>query len=91
VKWESKADILINREEEKKKGKGQAPEIAVVIEDKPGLSQCWEACTGEGITNSFGIFFSKAEVELLPHRLFKCVRTTEPLADFVKKRGKRSR
>ena len=89
VKWEHKRDILIKREEKKKRGKGEAPGIAVVIEDKPGLREWWEACTGEGITNSFGNFFSKAEIELLPERLFKCVRTTESLADFVKKRGKR--
>ena len=89
VKWENKRDILIKREEKKKRGKGEAPGIAVVIEDKPGLREWWESCTGEGITNSFGNFFSKAEIELLPERLFKCVRTTESLADFVKKRGKR--
>jgi len=89
VKWENKKDILIKREEKKKKGKGQAPGIPVVIEDKPGLGEWWEACTGERITNSFGSFFSEAEVDLLPHRLFKCVRTTESLADFVKNRGRR--
>ena len=89
VKWENKKDILIKREEKKKKGKGQAPGIPVVIEDKPGLGEWWEACTGEGITNSFGSFFSEAEVDLLPDRLFKCVRTTESLADFVKKKGRR--
>ena len=60
-----------------------------MIEDKPGLGEWWESCTGEGITNSFGVFFSKTELELLPDRLFRCVRTTESLADFVKKRGKR--
>ena len=37
VKWENKKDILIKRDEKKKKGKGEAPGIAVVIEDKPGL------------------------------------------------------
>lgn len=89
VRWENKKDILIKREEKKKKGKGEAPGIAVVIEDKPGLKEWWEACTGERITNSFGSFFSEAEVELLPERLFRCVRTTESLADFVRKRGKR--
>ena len=89
VKWENKRDILIKREEKKKRGKGEAPGIAVVIEDKPGLREWWEACTGAGITNSFGNFFSKTDIELLPERLFKCVRTTESLADFVKKRGKR--
>jgi hypothetical protein len=89
VKWENKKDILIKREEKKKKGKGEAPGIVVVIEDKPGLKEWWEACTGEGITNSFGVFFSDVEIELLPERLFRCVRTTESLADFVKKRGKR--
>jgi len=89
VKWENKKDILIKREEKKKKGKGEAPGIAVVIEDKPGLREWWEACTGEGITNSFGNYFSEAEIELLTERLFKCVRTTELLADFAKKRGTR--
>jgi hypothetical protein len=89
VKWENKKDILIKREEKKKKGKGQAPGIPVVIEDKPGLGEWWEGCTGERITNSFGSFFSEAEVDLLPHRLFKCVRTTESLAEFVKKGGRR--
>jgi hypothetical protein len=74
---------------QKKKGKGEAPGIAVVIEDKPGLKEWWETCTGEGITNGFGVCFSDAEIELLPERLFRCVRTTESLADFVKKRGKR--
>ena len=54
MKWESKKDILIKRKEKKKKGKGQAPGISVVIEDKPGLGEWWEACTGEGITNIFG-------------------------------------
>jgi len=59
-------------------------------EKKKNLANCWwEACTGEGITNSFGSFFSEAEVDLLPDRLFKCVRTTESLADFVKKKGRR--
>jgi hypothetical protein len=89
VKWENKKDILIKREEKKKKGKGQAPGIPVVIEDKPGLGEWWEACTREGITNSFRSFFSEAEVALLPDRLFKCMRTTESLADFVKKKGRR--
>ena len=88
MKWENKKDILTKREEKKKKGKGEAPGIAVVIEDKPGLKEWWEACTGEGVTNSFGVFFSDAEIELLPKRLFRCLRTTESLADFVKKRGK---
>jgi hypothetical protein len=60
-----------------------------VIEDKPGLGEWWEACTREGITNSFRSFFSEAEVALLPDRLFKCMRTTESLADFVKKKGRR--
>ena len=49
VKWENKKDILLKRDEKKKKGKGEAPGIAVVIEDKPGLREWWEACTGEGI------------------------------------------
>ena len=89
VKWENKRDILIKREEKKKRGKGEAPGIAVVIEDKTGLRECWEECTGGGIPNRFGNFFAKAEIELLPERLLKCVRTTESLADFVKKRGKR--
>jgi len=56
VKWK---DILLKREEKKKKGKGQAPGIVVVIEDKPGLSEWWESDTGEGISNTFGIFFSR--------------------------------
>ena len=89
MKWENKKDILIHREEKKKKGKGEAPGIAVVIQDKPGLKKWWEASTGEGITNSFGNHFSEAEVEMLPERLFRCVSTTESLADFIKKRGKR--
>ncbi len=65
--------------------------ITVVIEDKPGLREWWMTSTGTGerITKSFGNFFSKAEAELLPERLFKCVKTTESLADFVKKEGKR--
>ena len=57
VKWENKTDILIKREEKKKKGKGEAPWIAVGIADKRGLKEWWEACTGEGITNSFGSIF----------------------------------
>ena len=89
VKWENKKDILIKRDEKKKKGKGEASGITVVIEDKPGLKEWWSTCTGERITNSFGSFSSEAEVKLLPERLFRCVRTTESLADFVKKRGKR--
>ncbi len=60
-----------------------------MIEDKPGLREWWEACTEEKITNSFGSFFSSDEISLLPKRLFRCVRTTESLADFVKKGGKR--
>ena len=60
--------------------------ITVVIEDKPGLREWWNR--GED-NKKFGNFFSKAEVELLPERLFKCVKTTESLADFVKKEGKR--
>jgi hypothetical protein len=79
---------MIKREEKKKKGKGEARGIPVVIEDKPGLREWWEACTGEGITNSSGKYFLEAEIKLLPERLFKCVRTTESLADFFK-RGKR--
>ncbi len=55
----------------------------------PGLREWWETCTGEKITNNFGNFSSKTEIELLPKRLFKCVRTTESIADFVNKRGKR--
>ena len=73
VKWENKQDIMIKREEKKKKGKGEAPGISVVIEDKPGLREWWETCTGERITNTFGTFFSKTEIELLPERLFKCL------------------
>ena len=34
VEWENKKNILIKREEKKKKGKGEVPGIAVVIEDK---------------------------------------------------------
>jgi hypothetical protein len=67
---------MIKREEKKKKGKGEARGIPVVIEDKPGLRECWKTCTGERITNSFGNYFSKDEIELLTERLFKCVRTT---------------
>ena len=81
--------IPSEREEKKKKGKGKTPGIVVVIEDKPGLREWWEVCTGERITNSFGSFFSNDEIGLLPERLFTCVRTTESLADFVKKGGKR--
>jgi hypothetical protein len=73
VKWENKKDILIKREEKKKKGKREGPGIAVVIEDKPGFKEWWEVCTGERITNSFGSFFSDDEIELLPERLFRCV------------------
>ena len=72
-----------------KKGEGEAPGIAVVIQDKPGLKEWWEASTGEARTNNFGNHFSEAEVEILPERLFRCVSTTESLANFVKKRGKR--
>jgi len=39
VKRENKKDILIKREEKKKKGKGEAPGIGVVIQDKPGLKE----------------------------------------------------
>ena len=79
------------REKKKNKGKGKTPGIPVVIEDKLGLKEWWEACTGEDITNSFANYydFSVDEIELLPERLFKCVRTTESLANFVKNRGKR--
>ena len=89
MKLENKKDILIKRDEKKKKGKGEAPGIAVVIEDKPGLKEWWEACTGERITNSFGSFFSEAGIQLLPERLCRCVSTTTSLAVFIKKRGKR--
>jgi len=58
VKWENKKDIPIKREDRKKKGKGQAPGIPVVIEGKSALGEWWETCTGEGITNSFVSFFS---------------------------------
>ena len=88
VKWNNKKDILIKRQEKKKKGKGEARGIAVVIEDKPRLREWWAVCTGECMTNSFGNHFSEAEIELLPERLLKCVRTTESTTDFVK-RGKR--
>jgi hypothetical protein len=80
---------LTKREEKKKKGKGKSPGITVVIEDKPDLREWWKACTGEKITNSFGSFFSNAEIGLLSERLFRYVRTTESLVDFVKKGGKR--
>jgi hypothetical protein len=66
VKWENKKDILIQREEKKKKGKGEAPGIAVVIEDKPGLKEWWEACTGEGITTV--IVLAKTCQKLTPRR-----------------------
>jgi hypothetical protein len=89
VKWENKRDILTKREEKKKKGKGKSPGITVVIEDKPDLREWWKACTREKITNSFGSFFSNAEIGLLPERLFRYVRTTESFVDFVKKGGKR--
>jgi hypothetical protein len=88
VKWENKKDILIKREEKKKKGKGQASGIPVVIEDKPGLREWWKACREGKMTNSFERFFTDTEVYLLPERLFKCVKITESLADFVKKGGK---
>jgi hypothetical protein len=58
--------------------------ISVVIEDKPGLKEWWKACR-ERITNRVGSFFSNDEICLLTERLFRCVRTTESLADFVKK------
>jgi hypothetical protein len=48
VKWENTKEILIKREEKKKKGKGEAPGTAVVIEEKPGPREWWEACTGRG-------------------------------------------
>ena len=48
VKWENTKEILIKREEKKKKGKGESPGTAVVIEDKPGPREWWEACTGRG-------------------------------------------
>ena len=56
---------------------------------RQGIREWWEACTEEKITNSFGSFFSSDEISLLPKRLCRCVRTTESLADFVKKGGKR--
>jgi len=82
-------DILIKREEKKKKGNGEGPGVAVVFETKPGLTDWWETCTGKRMTNSFRSFCSEVETELLPEILFRCARTTESLADFVKKRGKR--
>jgi hypothetical protein len=85
----NKKGILLKGEEKKEKEKGQAPGIAVVMQDKPGLKEWRETCTGEAITNSFGNHFSEAELEILPERLFTCVSTTESLADFIKKRGKR--
>ncbi len=91
MKWENKRDILTKREEKKEKGKGKTPGVSVVIEDKPDLKEWWKACTGERITNIFGSFFSNTEIGLMPERLFRCVRTTESLADFVKKGGKRYR
>ena len=48
VKWENTKEILIKREEKKKKGKGEAPGTAVVIEEKPGQRERWETCTGRG-------------------------------------------
>ena len=54
VEWENKKNILIKREEKKKKGKGEVPGIAVVIEDKLKLREWWEVYIGEDITNSFG-------------------------------------
>jgi hypothetical protein len=49
VNWENKKDIRIKREGKTKKGKGEAPGIAVVIEDEPGLREWCESCTGEKI------------------------------------------
>ena len=40
IKWENTGEIL-KRREDKKKGTGEAPGIAVVIADKPGLRRCW--------------------------------------------------
>ena len=45
IKWENTGEIL-KRREHKKKGKGEAPGIAVVtIADKPGLETWWGICT----------------------------------------------
>jgi hypothetical protein len=48
VQWENTKEILIKREEKKKKGKGEAPGTVVVIEEKPGQREWWETCTGRG-------------------------------------------
>ena len=74
VKLENNQNILIKREGNKKKRKGESPGIAVLIEDNPGLREWWETCTGERITNNFGTFCSKTEITLLPDYSNVCER-----------------
>ena len=65
------------------------PGIPVVVPDKQGLREWWQQCTREDITQSFGEYFTHAEVEMLPSRMFKCLSRTESMGDFVKRNRKR--
>jgi hypothetical protein len=90
--WSSKQEVLKKRDEAGKnseKAKKGPPGIPVVVPDKQGLKEWWQLCTKQGITQSFGEYFTDAEVEMLPSRMFKCLSRTESMGDFVKRNRKK--
>ena len=92
ILWSSKQEVLKKREEGGKnsaKNKAGPPGIPVVVPDKQGLREWWQQCTRQGVTQSFGEYFTNAEVEMLPSRMFRCLSRTESMGDFVKRNRKK--
>ncbi len=91
VIWDSKQEFLRKREGGKNSTKSKAgpPGIPVVVPDTQGLRQWWEQCTRQGITTGFAEYFTDAEVEMLPSRMFKCLTRTESMGDFIKRNRKK--
>jgi hypothetical protein len=92
VLWDSKQEVIRKREERGKnsaKSKAGPPGIPVVVPDKQGLREWWEQCTRQGITKSFAEYFTDAEMEMLPSRMFKCLTRTESMGDFIKRNRKK--
>ena len=92
VLWDSKQEVIRKREERRKnsaKSKAGPPGIPVVVPDKQGLREWWEQCTRQGITQSFAEYFTDAEMEMLPSRMFKCLSRTESMGDFIKRNRKK--
>jgi hypothetical protein len=90
VPWDSKQEVIRKREEGGKNSASKAgpPGIPVVVPDKQGLREWWEQCTRQSITENFGEYFTNAEMEMLPSRMFKCLSRTESMGDFIKRNRK---